>query len=461
MVAINALFGTALAWVLVRDEFRGKKTVDAIIDLPFALPTIVSGLVLLTLYGPSSPIGVDVAYSRIAIGMALLFVTLPFVVRSVQPVLIELDREAEEAATSLGASSLTTFRRVILPPLVPAILGGAGLAMARALGEFGSIVLLAGNIPFDTEVASLRVFGLIEQDDPAGAAAVSIVLLAMALARPDRVHAPAEEGAAPCGVGSRCGRSSSPTWRRCWCCRSASSSTARSRTASSRRSTRVTDPDTLHALYLTVLIAVIAVPINTVFGVAAAFVLVRQKFRGQGVINALIDLPFAMSPVVIGLALLLLFGRQGWFGDYFTARDVQIIYALPGMIFATVMVSLPFVVREVAPVLREMGDEQEQAARTLGARPHQVFRRVTLPGLKPGIAYGVVLATARALGEFGAVSVVSGKIVGQTETLPLRVEERFQSFDMTGAYAAAVILALLAIATVLATRLIQGREVTR
>ncbi len=181
VVAINALFGTALAWVLVRDEFRGKKTVDAIIDLPFALPTIVSGLVLLTLYGPSSPIGVDVAYSRIAIGMALLFVTLPFVVRSVQPVLIELDREAEEAATSLGASSLTTFRRVILPPLVPAILGGAGLAMARALGEFGSIVLLAGNIPFDTEVASLRVFGLIEQDDPAGAAAVSIVLLAMAL----------------------------------------------------------------------------------------------------------------------------------------------------------------------------------------------------------------------------------------------------------------------------------------
>jgi sulfate transport system permease protein len=223
----------------------------------------------------------------------------------------------------------------------------------------------------------------------------------------------------------------------------------------------VTDSDTLHALYLTVLIAVIAVPINTVFGVAAAFVLVRQKFRGQGVINALIDLPFAMSPVVIGLALLLLFGRQGWFGDYFTARDIQIIYALPGMVFATVMVSLPFVVREVAPVLREMGDDQEQAARTLGARPFQVFRRVTLPGLKPGIAYGVVLATARALGEFGAVSVVSGKIVGQTETLPLRVEERFQSFDMTGAYAAAVILALLAVATVLATRLIQGREVTR
>ncbi len=181
VVAINVVMGTALAWVLVRDDFRGKGVVDAVIDLPFALPTIVSGLVLLTLYGPSSPIGLDVAYSRTAIAMALLFVTLPFVVRSVQPVLIELDREAEEAAASLGARPATTFRRVILPSLVPAILGGAGLAMARALGEFGSIVLLAGNIPFETEVASIHVFGLIEQDDPAGAAAVSVVLLLMAL----------------------------------------------------------------------------------------------------------------------------------------------------------------------------------------------------------------------------------------------------------------------------------------
>jgi sulfate transport system permease protein len=182
VVAVNSVFGVAVAWVLVRDEFRGKGMVDAIIDLPFALPTIVSGLVLLTLYGPSSPIGVDVAYSRIAITMALLFVTLPFVVRSVQPVLLELDRESEEAAASLGAGPATTFRRVILPALVPAIFGGAGLALARALGEFGSIVLLAGNIPFKTEVASIHVFGLIEQDDPESAAAVSVVLLLLALA---------------------------------------------------------------------------------------------------------------------------------------------------------------------------------------------------------------------------------------------------------------------------------------
>jgi sulfate/thiosulfate transport system permease protein len=216
----------------------------------------------------------------------------------------------------------------------------------------------------------------------------------------------------------------------------------------------VTHPETLHALWLTVLIALVAVPINAVFGVAAAMVLVRQRFRGQGVINALIDLPFALSPVVIGLALLLLFGLEGWFGSFFQARDVQVVYALPGMVFATMMVSLPFVVREVAPVLREMGDDQEQAARTLGASSWQTFWRITVPGLRPGIAYGVVLATARALGEFGAVSVVSGHLVGQTETLPLRVEERFQSFDMTGAYASAVVLALLAVATLVATRLV-------
>jgi sulfate transport system permease protein len=223
----------------------------------------------------------------------------------------------------------------------------------------------------------------------------------------------------------------------------------------------VTDPDSVHALWLTILIALIAVPLNAVFGVAAALVLVRQRFRGQGVINALIDLPFALSPVVIGLALLLLFGLDGWFGAFFQARDIQVIYALPGMIFATTMVSLPFVVREVAPVLREMGDEQEQAARTLGASSWQTFRRITLPGLKTGIAYGVVLATARALGEFGAVSVVSGHLVGKTETLPLRVEERFQSFDMTGAYASAVVLALLAVATLVATRLVHHREAGR
>ena len=179
---VNAATGTLIAWVLVRDRFRGKAFVNALIDLPFALPTIVAGLTLLALYGPNSPLGIDVAYTQFAVLLALLFVTLPFVIRSVQPVLIELDREMEEAALSLGASNLTVFRRVILPNLVPAMLGGAALAFARAVGEFGSIVLISGNIPFETQVASMFIFKQIESDNPIGAAAISVVLLMLSLA---------------------------------------------------------------------------------------------------------------------------------------------------------------------------------------------------------------------------------------------------------------------------------------
>jgi sulfate transport system permease protein len=175
---VNAVAGTAIAWVLVRDRFPGKRFVNALIDLPFALPTIVAGLTLLALYGPTGPVGIDVAFTRWAILLALLFVTLPFVVRSVQPVLEALDREAEEAAASLGAGPFTVFRRIVLPSLRPAILSGAGLALGRALGEFGSVVLISGNLPFKTEVASVFVFGQIQSDNTTGAAAVSVVLLA-------------------------------------------------------------------------------------------------------------------------------------------------------------------------------------------------------------------------------------------------------------------------------------------
>lgn len=182
VVAINVVTGTLIAWVLVRDEFPGKRTVNAIIDLPFALPTIVAGLTLLALYGPKGPAPFDIGFTRLGVVLALLFVTLPFVVRSVQPVLLELDREMEEAARSLGAGGLTVFRRIILPALVPAIASGAGLGFARALGEFGSVVLVSGNIPFDTEVASVFLFGQIESDNTRGAAAVSVVLLAVSFA---------------------------------------------------------------------------------------------------------------------------------------------------------------------------------------------------------------------------------------------------------------------------------------
>jgi sulfate transport system permease protein len=220
----------------------------------------------------------------------------------------------------------------------------------------------------------------------------------------------------------------------------------------------ITTPAAIHAFWLTVEIAVIAVPLNAAFGVVAALALVRGRFRGRAVLDALIDLPFAVSPVVIGLAMVLVFGREGWLGPWLTDHGIRIIFSVPGMVLATIFVSLPFVVREVMPVLREIGDEQEQAAATLGASPWQAFWRVTLPAIRWGLGYGIVLSTARAIGEFGAVSVVSGKISGQTETLTLLVEKRFQNFDLAGAYAASSLLALIALATLAAMTLLKPRR---
>jgi sulfate transport system permease protein len=212
----------------------------------------------------------------------------------------------------------------------------------------------------------------------------------------------------------------------------------------------VTTPDALHAFWLSLLIAGIAVPLNTLFGVACAVVLVRHRFPGKRLLDAFIDLPFAISPVVIGLALVLVYGQAGWLGGWLAERGVQVIFSLPGMVLATVFVSLPYVARAVAPVLREVGTEQEEAAWTLGASSLRSFLQVTLPQVRWGVAYGVVLTTARALGEFGAVTIVSGRLAGQTETLTLYVENRFEAFDLTGAYAASLLLAALALLVLLA-----------
>ena len=194
----------------------------------------------------------------------------------------------------------------------------------------------------------------------------------------------------------------------------------------------ITSPDGLHAFWLTILCVAIAVPLNTVFGVLCALMLVRQNFRGKAIINSLIDLPFAVSPVVIGLALFLVYGVDGFIGGPLSDAGIQIIFSTPGLVLATVFVSLPFVVREVMPVLQEIGDDQEQAATTLGSSPWQTFWRITLPSIRWGVTYGVVLATARSLGEFGAVAVVSGKISGQTETLPIFVENEFDELQPGG-----------------------------
>jgi len=213
--------------------------------------------------------------------------------------------------------------------------------------------------------------------------------------------------------------------------------------------------NTIHALELTLLITAIAVPANTVFGIALALAIVRRRFPGKGIVNALVDLPLALSPVVVGLSLLLLYGRGGWID-----LPIRVIFAVPGMVLATIFVSLPFVVREVVPVLREIGEEQEQAGATLGASSFQIFCRITLPAIRWGVAYGVVLTTARCLGEFGAVTVVSGRILGQTETLTIHVEQAYDNFDTVGAYSASLLLALLAILTLIVMNLIKPKEPT-
>ena len=217
----------------------------------------------------------------------------------------------------------------------------------------------------------------------------------------------------------------------------------------------VTSADGQTAFWTTIICVGIAVPLNTVFGVMTALVLVRQDFRGKGAINALIDVPFAISPVVIGLALFLVYApRNSWFGEWFAQNGVDIIFSVPGMVLATIFVSLPFVVREVMPVLQEIGTDQEEAAETLGASQWQTFWKVTLPAIRWGVTYGVVLATARALGEFGAVSVVAGSNL----SMPLFVKKQFESFDLAGAYAAAIVLAIIAMVVLLSMSYLQKRS---
>ena len=219
----------------------------------------------------------------------------------------------------------------------------------------------------------------------------------------------------------------------------------------------VSSPEAVHALWLTLLITAIAVPLNAVFGVAAALILVRRRVPGRPLLSALIDLPLALSPVVVGLCIILVWGQNGWFGGYAQDAGVRVVFAVPGMVLATIFVSLPFVVREVVPVLREVGTDQEEAASILGAGAGQTFWRITLPAIRWGIIYGVVLTTARALGEYGAVAVVSGRISGDTETLTLFVKQQHDQLgadSQAGAYGASVVLILLAVAVVLLMNLL-------
>jgi sulfate/thiosulfate transport system permease protein len=220
----------------------------------------------------------------------------------------------------------------------------------------------------------------------------------------------------------------------------------------------LSSPSARHAIVLSLLVALIAVPLNVVFGLVAGVAIARRRMPAGRLVNLLVNLPFAMSPVVIGLALFALYSRGGWLGDWLATRGIQVLFSVPGLVLATTFVSLPFVLREVVPVLEEIGTDAEQAAATLGAGAWTTFRRVTLPALRWALAYGVVLSAARALGEYGAVSIVSGNIVGRTQTLPLMVEEQFRNFDSVGAYSAGFALAAISLLIVAAMTLISRRK---
>jgi sulfate/thiosulfate transport system permease protein len=222
----------------------------------------------------------------------------------------------------------------------------------------------------------------------------------------------------------------------------------------------LSEPGTVHAFEVTLIAAAIAVPLNTVFGVLCALAIVRRRFPGKGLLNAFIDLPLALSPVVVGLALYLLYGRTGWVGGRLLGHGIQVLFALPSIVLATVFVSVPFVAREVIPTLRELGNEQEQAAATLGASRWQRFWRITLPSIRWAVIYGVVLTAARCLGEYGAVAVVSGGIIGRTQTATLLVQQLLQNFQTSGAYAVAVVLAAMAVIVLVLMTLTRPREET-
>ncbi|MEH2058389.1 MAG: sulfate ABC transporter permease subunit CysW [Nostoc sp.] len=219
----------------------------------------------------------------------------------------------------------------------------------------------------------------------------------------------------------------------------------------------LTRPAFLHAAWLTLLLALISLPVNTVFGLCAAWAIARHKFPGRAVVLSIIDLPFSISPVVAGLMIVLLYGRNGWFGPWLQAHDIKIVFAFPGMVLATAFVSMPFVAREVIPVLEEFGKDQEEAARTLGAKDWQIFWRVTLPSIRWGLLYGLILTNARAMGEFGAVSVVSGNIADQTQSLPLFVEEAYKQYETEAAFSAAVLLGLLAVVTLVLKEILERK----
>jgi sulfate/thiosulfate transport system permease protein len=412
---------------------------------------------LVVLFGSAHPFGKRLMFSWPAIILALLFISLPLVVRTVLPVMMELDRDQEEAALTLGASRFATFWRVVFPTLRPAIVSGTLLAFARALGEFGSIVVVSGNIPRRTLTAAVHIFAEMESGNTESAAAMSMLLLVLSFGIIAAISAPATTAREAAASGGRV-RYENLSGRQKLLVLAvvayvgvliAAPSLAILAGAFGRGIgeffAQIFQADALRALWLTLLLAAIAVVVNAAFGTLCAYVLVRDRFPGRRLIAGLIDLPSAVSPVIAGYMIILLFGRAGWFGPWFAKMGIRIVFALPAMVIATIFVTLPFVIRAVMPQLEQAGLAQEEAAQTLGATPWQTFWRVTLPNIRWGLLYGVVLTAARALGEFGAVLVVAGGILGVTETATLYIFRSLDERNEVGAYALAVVLGVISV----------------
>ena len=449
VTVVNLVFGLLIAWLLVRDDFVGKRLVDAVIDLPFALPTIVASLVMLALYGNNSPVGLHLQHTSWGVAVALAFVTLPFVVRAVQPVLLELDRETEEAAASLGANGLEDL-----------YLGGTAVTDAGAVIRRG-----AGILAGDRRVR----FGGPDRRRGAGQDR-SVVAVDPDLDRKRRPHRRRLDiGCAAVALISR----APPVANHRRACGQTRGEGGVTFSAPVRYLIRfvglaylvvllvvpvtlilwrtfrpgfgqfydwVSTPAAQSALDLTLLVVAIVVPLNVIFGIPTALVLARNRFRGKGVLQAVIDLPFAVSPVVVGVALIVLWGSAGALG--FVEKDFgfKIIFGLPGIVLASIFVTLPFVVREVEPVLHELGTDQDEAAATLGSSWWQTFWRITLPSIRWGLTYGIVLTVARTLGEYGAVIMVSSNLPGKSQTLTLLVSDRYNRGAEYGAYALSTLL---------------------
>lgn len=482
---VNVVFGVILAWVLVRYDFPGKRIMDGMIELPFALPTAVAGISLTTLYSDQgwigsllAKVGIKIAYTRVGITIAMIFIGIPFVVRAVQPVLEKLDRGYEEAAMMLGAGRVRTFFKVILPELYPSILAGFGLAFARGIGEYGSVVFIAGNIPYKTQIAPLLIMSKLEQYKYEDATAIALVLLLMSFALMfiinsiqiymQRFSSGGENGGSLKKVIEPYEKDGHSSLKGVLIAAAVLflvvmmvlplilviDSALREGWNAYLRA--VFDEYTIKALQLTIVATVSAVVVNTIFGIFASVLISKYYFRGRQLMATLIDIPFSISPVIAGLVFSLTFGNIGWMGGFLKAHDIKIVFEVPGVILATLFVTFPFVFRELLPVLNAQGKDEEEAAALMGAGTWRIFSKITFPHMKWALLYGIVLCTARAMGEFGAVSVISGHLRGKTNTLPLHVEILYNEFNTTAAFAVSSILVILAVIILILRNIVAG-----